>query len=67
MKRRPSDMNLEKDFLTVAEAAVYCGVSERQFRRKTDENCIASVFFMGKKLFKRTDLTKAIERKYLIL
>ena len=67
MKKRPSDMNLEKDFLTVAEAAVYCGVSERHFRRKTDENCIASVFFMGKKLFKRKDLTKAIERKYLIL
>ena len=60
-------MNLEKDFLNIAEAAVYCGVSERHFRRKTEENCIAAVFFMGKKLFKRKDLQNAIERKYLIL
>ena len=67
MKYKPSELNLNKDFLTVSEAAVYCGVSERQFRRKTDENCIASVFFMGKKLFKRKDLNEAIERKYLIL
>ena len=67
MKTRPSEMNLNKDFLTVSEAAVYCGVSESQFRRKTEENCIASVFFMGKKLFKRKDLTRAIESKLLIL
>ena len=60
-------MNLQKDFLTTSEAAVYCGVSERHFRRKTEETCLASVFFMGKRLFKRSDLKKAIESRYLIL
>ena len=67
MKLKPSEMNLQKDFLTTAEAAVYCGVSERHFRRKTEETCIASVFFMGKRLFKRRDLQKAIEKRYLVL
>jgi hypothetical protein len=60
-------MNLQKDFFNVSEAAVYCGVSESQFRRKSNENCLAYVPFMGKKLYKRADLARAIESKLMIL
>lgn len=67
-KKIPNEMNLQKDFLTIAEAAVYCGVSERHFRREIAAACTPhSVYFMGKRLFKREDLRHAIEKKYLIL
>ena len=63
----PADLNLNKDYLNTAEAAVYCGVSESQFRHRVGDACIASVFFMGKKLYKRADLARAIDSKLLIL
>ena len=65
--KQPAEMNLSKDFLTIPEAAEYCGVSVSHFRREIKDSLIPSVIFMGKRLFKRDDLRKAIEGKYLFL
>ena len=64
---KPADLNLNKDYLNIDEAAIYCGVSKSQFSRKIGEACVPSVRFMGRKLFKRADLARAIDSKLLIL
>ena len=53
---------LYKDYFTEEEAADYCCVSYSQFRKCKDETGIAPGVFMGKLLYRRTDLQRAIER-----
>ena len=55
---------LGKEYLTESEAAHYCGVSESQFRKRSREYGLVPGVFMGKKLFRRTDLQVAIERSW---
>ena len=50
-----------KDWLTVDEAAHYCGVSSRQFRRNAPELGLVPRNFMGKQLYEKNELYKAIE------
>ncbi|SFR87796.1 hypothetical protein SAMN04487782_1534 [Stenotrophomonas maltophilia] len=50
-----------KDWLTVDEAAHYCGVSSRQFRRNALEIGLVPRNFMGKQLYEKNELYKAIE------
>jgi len=64
---KPSDLNLNKDYLNVREASIYCGVSESQFRAKAADGFVPSVLFMGKRLYKRADIARAIDSKLLIL
>ncbi len=64
---KPADLNLNKDYLNVKEAAVYCGVPKSHFRAQVVDACIPSVLFMGKRLYKRADLARAIDSKLLIL
>ena len=50
-----------KDYLTIAEAAHFCGVSESQFREKAPRYGLTPRKFMGKVLYRRADLKEAIE------
>jgi hypothetical protein len=55
------DLNLAgKDWLTVSEAAHYCGVSESQFAARAADYGISAKRFMGKKLYERAALHEAI-------
>ena len=54
---------LGKDYLTEKEAAHYCGVCLRQFQIKRKHEGIMCIKFMGKKLFRKQDLVRAIEKK----
>ncbi|MFG6110646.1 hypothetical protein [Stenotrophomonas nematodicola] len=49
-----------KDWLTVEEAAHYCGVSRSQFDSKIAEYGIEPRNFMGKKLYEKAGLHRAI-------
>lgn len=49
-----------KDWLTVEEAAFYCGVSLAQFNAKAPEYGLTPRNYMGKKLYERSDLYKSI-------
>jgi hypothetical protein len=49
-----------KDWLTVPEAAFYCGVSEDHFRRKATAYGLVPRNFMGKQLYEKAALYAAI-------
>ncbi|MGH8036492.1 MAG: hypothetical protein ACREPD_02000 [Stenotrophomonas sp.] len=49
-----------KDWLTVEEASFYCGVSVAQFYAKAPELGLAPRNFMGKKLYEKAALYRAI-------
>lgn len=49
-----------KDWLTVDEAAHYCGVSVSQFNTKAGEYDLSPRQFMGKKLYEKDELYRAI-------
>lgn len=51
-----------KDWLTVEEAAFYCGVSTSQFNAKANEYSLVPRNFMGKKLYEKTSLYSAIHK-----
>jgi hypothetical protein len=53
---------LPKDYLTIEEAAGYCGVSLSQFKAKRNQVGLCPLRFMGKVLYRRRDLAEAIER-----
>ncbi len=53
-----------KDYFTVREAAHYCCVSESQFKDRVKDSPIPSATFMGKRVFRRNDLQRAIEEKF---
>lgn len=57
---------LGKDYLNVAEAAFYCGVSESQFRKQLSKNVewqeLAELKIMGKKVYRVQDLRRKIEQ-----
>jgi CRP-like cAMP-binding protein len=63
MKRPQSELNFQKDYLTIEEAAAYCGVSVSHFTRERTEYRLGALLFMGKKLFRKTDIQAAIENK----
>ncbi len=50
-----------KDYLTEDEAAHYCCVSYSQFRRCAQDYSLQSRTFMGKKVYRKTDLQRAME------
>ena len=54
-----------KDYLTEPEAAHYCCVSYGHFRDKAEENGIPMIRFMGKRIYRRSDLEAAIEGRRL--
>lgn len=49
-----------KDWLTVEEAAFYCGVSVAQFNAKAPDLGLAPRNFMGKKLYEKAALYRSI-------
>lgn len=49
-----------KDWLTVEEAAHYCGVSRSQFAACAPDHGLVARRFMGKKLYERAALYEAI-------
>ncbi len=49
-----------KDWLTADEAAFYCGVSVAQFNAKAPECGLEPRNFMGKKLYEKAGLHRAI-------
>lgn len=55
-----------KDYLSVAEAAVYCCVSDAQFRRTVkddpDWQKLPKLKIMGKIAYRKIDLERMIER-----
>ena len=55
-------MDVTKDYLTTREAAQFCGVSYDHFIRNRSKQGIPAVHFMGKKLYRKQDLVKAIEK-----
>jgi hypothetical protein len=57
---------LGKDYFTEQEAAHYCCVSLSQFRKRMTEFSIVPGVFMGKKVYRRADLSKAMERSWLL-
>lgn len=50
-----------KDWLTVDEAAHYCGVSTRQFRRNAPDLGLVPRNFMGKQLYEKNELYRSIQ------
>lgn len=57
------DINLAgKDYFTEVEAAHYACVSFSQFRRHAADHAILPITFMGKKVYRREDIQKAIEK-----
>lgn len=56
-------MNLSgKDFFTEAEAAHYACVSQSQFRKRQAEYGILYSVFMGKKVYRKVDIQRAMEQ-----
>lgn len=53
--------NTEQDYLTEKQAAKYCGVCLSQFRRARLQHQIIPIKFMGKNIYRKTDLRRAIE------
>jgi hypothetical protein len=51
-----------RDYLPTPDAAFYCGVSERQFRRHAESEGLFPIKFMGKLVYRKSDLKQAIER-----
>ncbi len=49
-----------KDWLTVDEAAHYCGVSVSQFKTRAGEYDLSPRQFMSKKLYEKNELYRAI-------
>lgn len=49
-----------KDWLTEPEAAFYCGVSDTQFKKHAPSYGLAPRNFMGKKLYEKAELYRAI-------
>jgi len=57
----PNELNIAgKDWLTVDEAAHYCGVSRSQFAACAPDYGLVARRFMGKKLYERSALHEAI-------
>lgn len=57
-----TELNLAgKDWLTVEEAAAYCGVSLRQFKGNALAYGLQARRFMGRKLYAKADLYRAID------
>jgi len=57
-----SPVNLAgKDYFTKTEAAHYCCVSSSQFHEKEIETGIRPFKFMGKMVYRRSDLQRIIE------
>ena len=50
-----------KDYFTPEEAAHYCCVSPSQFRAKKDQYHILPFTFMGKLVYRKSDLQRIIE------
>ncbi|MEW6169282.1 MAG: hypothetical protein AB1651_16545 [Pseudomonadota bacterium] len=61
MQRRPFDI-AGKDFLTVEEAAHYACVSYSQFRAKAREYGLRPFPWMGKTVYRKDDIRRAMER-----
>lgn len=59
MADKPFDI-AGKDWLTVDEAAHYCGVSLRQFNEHANDYGLQARNFMGRKLYAKADLYQAI-------
>ena len=55
---------LGKEFLNEKEAAHYCCVSLSHFRAKQKEYGIAPSSFMGKRIYRRDDLKRALENQW---
>ena len=55
------DVVIHRDNSTEPEAAHYCCVSYSQFRDKRLESGIPMIQFMGKRIYRRSDLEAAIE------
>jgi hypothetical protein len=53
-----------KEHLTEPEAAHYCCVSLSQFKKKHLDYGIGSRRFIGKKIYRRSDLETAIEGRH---
>lgn len=53
-----------KDYYTPEEAAAYCGVSISQFDAHKKQHGLVACSFMGKALYRKTDLKTAIEREF---
>lgn len=53
----------DKDYLTTAQAAEYACVSLTTWKRKARKLGILPIRFMGKKLYRRLDIQRAIERE----
>ena len=56
-----------KDYFTEKEAAHYACVSVAQFKKEITKYHIQPCWFMGKKLFRKSDIQSAIERQNDIL
>ena len=50
-----------KEYLNVHEAAYYCGCSPSQFCRKRKEYGLKPIRYMGRDLYRVTDLKASIE------
>jgi len=62
MKQETTDRNLDQDYFTEKQASKYCGVCLSQFRRMRLQYQIVPIRFMGKNLYRKIDLRRAIER-----
>lgn len=60
---REFELNIAgKDFLTIEEAAHYACVSSSQFRDKAREHGLRPFRWMGKTVYRKDDIRRAMER-----
>ena len=52
----------DKEFLTLCEAAEFCGVSYRHFIKERANYGIPAIQFMGQQLYRKSALVRAIEK-----
>lgn len=53
-----------RDYLDLPHAAAYAQVSESQFRAKALEYGLISFWWMGKKVWRKGDIQRAMEREF---
>ena len=65
VERVPRLVNiLGKDYLTIDEAAFYACVSRSQFCEHAARFGLHPIDWMGKKVYRKTDIQRAIERQW---
>jgi hypothetical protein len=60
---KPRDLS-GLDYFTDEDAAWYCRCSPSQFRKKAEQHGLVAFSHMGKKLYRKADVQRSLEREW---